>query len=316
MYKLTGVIKNYRKGHGVVEALRGVDAVIADGEWLAIQGPTGHGKSTLLQLLGGLDRPSAGSIELDGQDLAAMREGRLTGVRARSIGFIFQTFNLIPTLSALENVETALVPLGVRGSQRRSRAARALDSVGLGQRLRHLPSELSGGQQQRVAIARALVKEPTVLLADEPTGNLDEGTRDEIIGLLTDLWHDRGLTMVIVTHDSAVAQRAQRTAVMRDGHLSAGPQRPAAGPPLQPAGQPATEHGAQHTTGHAAEHAAGHAAEHAAEGTPASLPARRARGGWVNINLKLFDPEVLAGAFWSRDENLAPGVLDWPCYAW
>ena len=222
MYKLTGVSKNYRKGHDVVEALRGVDMVIEDREWLAIQGPTGHGKSTLLQLLGGLDRPSSGTVEFDGKDIAAMRETRLTKLRASSIGFIFQTFNLIPTLSAQENVEAALVPMHVSAAERRARAAKALESVGLGQRRRHLPSELSGGQQQRVAIARALVKEPKVLLADEPTGNLDEGTRDEIIGLLEDLWRDRGLTMVMVTHDSTVAQRAQSTGIMQDGRLKPG----------------------------------------------------------------------------------------------
>jgi putative ABC transport system ATP-binding protein len=223
MYKLTNVTKNYKKGHGVVEALRGVDAAIGDGEWLSIQGPTGQGKSTLLQLLGGLDRPSSGKIEFAGRDIAAMREGQITDLRAHSIGFIFQTFNLIPTLSAQENVETALVPLGVPAGERRARAVKALQSVGLGERLRHLPSELSGGQQQRVAIARALVKEPKVLLADEPTGNLDEVTRDEIIGLLADLWHDRGLTMVIVTHDSVVAARADRQALMQHGRLSAEP---------------------------------------------------------------------------------------------
>ena len=220
MYKLTGVTKNYRRGSSVVEALRGVDAVIEDGAWLSIQGPTGHGKSTLLQLLGGLDRPTSGAIELDGRNMAAMRETQLTRLRARSIGFIFQTFNLIPTLSAQDNVETALVPLGVPADERRARAAAALDSVGLAQRLRHLPSELSGGQQQRVAIARALVKEPTVLLADEPTGNLDEGTRDEITRLLEDLWRQHGLTMVIVTHDSVVARRAQHTGIMRNGRLT------------------------------------------------------------------------------------------------
>jgi putative ABC transport system ATP-binding protein len=161
-------------------------------------------------------------VEFDGRDLAAMWETRLTRLRASSIGFIFQTFNLIPTLSAQENVEAALVPLRVPVSERRARAAKALESVGLGQRRHHLPSELSGGQQQRVAIARALVKEPKVLLADEPTGNLDEGTRDEIIGLLADLWRDRGLTVVMVTHDSAVAQRAQRIGIMQDGRLRPG----------------------------------------------------------------------------------------------
>ena len=184
MYKLTGVTKRYQKGRATVDALAGVDLVIEDGEWLAIQGPTGHGKTTLLQMLGGLDRPTSGIVDFDGQDLAALRESQVTRVRAASMGFIFQTFNLVPTLSAQENVETALVPLGIGAQERQARAAAALETVGLGPRLRHLPSELSGGQQQRVAIARALVKEPKVVLADEPTGNLDEDTRDEIISLL------------------------------------------------------------------------------------------------------------------------------------
>jgi len=219
MYQLTDITKTYKKGRATVQALQGVTLTIDDGEWLAIQGPTGHGKSTLLQILGGLDRPSAGRAVLDDQDLAAMPERRVTRVRATSIGFIFQTFNLIPTLSAQENVETALVPLRVPAARRRMLAAESLIDVGLGDRLRHLPSELSGGQQQRVAIARALVKKPTVLLADEPTGNLDEGTRDEIIALLEKLWHDLGLTLVLVTHDTSVARRAQRVGLMRDGRL-------------------------------------------------------------------------------------------------
>ena len=220
MYKLTKIVKDYPKGRDVVHALRGVNLEIGDGEWLSIQGPTGHGKSTLLQLLGGLDRPTSGSLELEGRELARLGEGAMTKVRASTIGFIFQTFNLIPTLSAQENVETALVPLGVSGVSRKSRAAEALASVGLDDRARHLPSELSGGQQQRVAIARALVKEPKVLLADEPTGNLDEDTRDEIIALLEKLWQDKGLTMVMVTHDSTVARRAQRLGIMRNGQLT------------------------------------------------------------------------------------------------
>jgi putative ABC transport system ATP-binding protein len=220
MYKLTGVTKIYRKGHERVTALDGVDVEIGDGEWLAIQGPTGHGKTTLLQMLGALDRPTSGSVSLAGQDLARLREGQLTQVRATSIGFIFQTFNLIPTLTAGENVEAALAPLGVAAKERRSRAATALADVGLADRASHLPSELSGGQQQRVAIARALVKDPKVLLADEPTGNLDEGTRDEIIGLLEKLWRSRGLTLVMVTHDSSIAGRAQRRGTMTDGRLT------------------------------------------------------------------------------------------------
>jgi putative ABC transport system ATP-binding protein len=220
MYKLSGVTKNYQKGRTTVAALRGVDLVIEDGEWLAIQGPTGHGKTTLLQILGGLDRPSAGIVDFDGRDLAQLREAEVTRVRAQSMGFIFQTFNLIPTLSAQENVETALVPLHVSAAARRQRAAIALETVGLGDRLRHVPGELSGGQQQRVAIARALVKEPKVLLADEPTGNLDEDTRDDIIGLLETMWRERGLTMVLVTHDTTVARRAQRIGVMKNGRLT------------------------------------------------------------------------------------------------
>jgi len=238
MYKLSGVTKNYRKSRVTVGALRGVDLVVEDGEWLAVQGPTGHGKSTLLQLLGGLDRPSSGIVEFDGRDLAQLREAEVTKVRAQEIGFVFQTFNLIPTLSALENVEAALVPLRVSVDARRQRATVALEAVGLGDRLRHVPSELYGGQQQRVAIARALVKEPKVLLADEPTGNLDEDTRDEIIGLLETMWRERGLTMVLVTHDSSIARRAQRIGVMKNGRLGFRKSRPgpaARGPGLGPA---------------------------------------------------------------------------------
>jgi putative ABC transport system ATP-binding protein len=223
MYRLSGVTKEY--GHGPVVALRGVDLVLDDGDWLAVRGPTGHGKSTLLQLLGGLDRPTRGTVELDGEDLGRMSERAVARVRAASIGFVFQSFNLIPTLSAAENVETALVPLGVGGAERRRRAAGALAAVGLADRVRHLPGELSGGQQQRVAIARALVKEPAVLLADEPTGNLDEDTRADIIGLLDREWRERELTMVIVTHDSFVAGRATRTALMREGQLTLSPAR-------------------------------------------------------------------------------------------
>jgi putative ABC transport system ATP-binding protein len=220
MYELSGVTKVYPKGRTTVHALQGVDLTIEDGDWLAIQGPTGHGKSTLLQILGGLDRPTSGSVRLTGRDLATLKEKELTKVRAASVGFIFQTFNLIPTLTAQENVETALVPLGFQTGERKERASQALAEVGLLDRARHLPSELSGGQQQRVAIARALVKRPAVLLADEPTGNLDEGTRDEIMALLGELWRERGLTMVMVTHDTSVAKRAQRIGLMREGKLT------------------------------------------------------------------------------------------------
>jgi putative ABC transport system ATP-binding protein len=220
VYKLTGVTKLYQKGRHTVPAVRDLDLTIENGEWLAVQGRTGHGKSTLLNLLGGLDQPTEGSIELDGTSLGALRETQLTRLRAEKIGFIFQTFNLIPTLSAAENVEAALIPLGIGHADRAARVAAALDSVGLGDRSGHLPTEMSGGQQQRTAIARALVKEPKVLLADEPTGNLDEDTRDEIINLLEKLWREHGLTLVLVTHDSSLARRAQRVAIMHNGHLT------------------------------------------------------------------------------------------------
>jgi putative ABC transport system ATP-binding protein len=220
VYTLTGVSKLYHKGSRTVTALQTVDLTVATGEWLVIQGRTGGGKTTLLHLLGGLDRPSSGTVTFDGAELSALPEAAVTRIRAASIGFVFQTFNLIPTLSAAENVETALLPLGVGSAQRRARAAAALDRLGLADRAHHLPSELSGGQQQRVGIARALVKEPTVLLADEPTGNLDEDTRDEIIELLQALWREHRLTVVLVTHDSALAARAPRLARMRGGQLT------------------------------------------------------------------------------------------------
>ena len=226
MYELIGVTKQYRRGRTRVDALAGVDLAIGQGDRLVIQGPTGGGKSTLLQMLGGLDRPTAGSVLLDGIDLAKLSESRLTAVRGQNIGFVFQSFNLIPTLTALENVETALVQLGVKAADRRNKAAEALDSVGLGERLGHLPSELSGGQQQRVAIARALVKRPKVLLADEPTGNLDESMRDEIVDLLEGLCEEHGLTFVMVTHDSAVARRAPRLATIRKGRITIKENRP------------------------------------------------------------------------------------------
>jgi putative ABC transport system ATP-binding protein len=220
VYRLAGVSKIYRKGGREIPAVCDLDLDIKPGEWLAVQGKTGHGKTTLLQLLGGLDRPTKGRVEFGGTDLAAAAESRVRSVRASSFGFIFQTFNLIPTLTAAENAEAALIPLGISHKSRRERVQAALDSVGLADRAQHLPAELSGGQQQRVAIARALVKEPSVLLADEPTGNLDEDTRDEIIALLDTMWRERSLTLILVTHDSAVARRAQRIGLMRNGRLT------------------------------------------------------------------------------------------------
>jgi putative ABC transport system ATP-binding protein len=220
VYELESVTKLYHRGKATVTALDDVSLSVPAGSRLVIQGPTGGGKSTLLQLLGGLDRATRGAVRLDGTDLTTLSEAKLTRLRAERIGFVFQGFHLIPTLSAQENVETALVPLGVKTAERRRRALAALESVGLGERAGHLPDELSGGQQQRVAIARALAKRPQVLLADEPTGNLDESTRDEVIDVLETAWRDLGLTFVMVTHDSAIARRAERVARIARGRIT------------------------------------------------------------------------------------------------
>lgn len=220
LYRLTGVSKLFMKGRREIPAVRGLDLDIRTREWLAVQGKTGHGKSTLLQLLGGLDRPTSGRVEFGGIDLASAPEHVVRKERATSFGFVFQTFNLVPTLPAAANVEAALIPLRIGQAERRERVATALESVGLADRARHLPGELSGGQQQRVAIARALVKQPRVLLADEPTGNLDEDTRDEIMNLIEKLWQERELTLILVSHDSSVIRRAQRIGIMSKGRLS------------------------------------------------------------------------------------------------
>ena len=220
MYILENVSKSYTQSKRKVAALADVSLTIPSGQLVAIQGPTGGGKSTLLQMLGALDRPTSGRVTLGDAELSHLPDRKLGGIRAKEIGFVFQGFNLIPTLTAQENVETALEPLGVPAEERRRRSAAALESVGLGDRANHVPSELSGGQQQRVAIARALVKEPDVLLADEPTGNLDEHTRDDIMDLLEGLWRDRGLTVVVVTHDSAVARRAERRLQLKHGTVT------------------------------------------------------------------------------------------------
>ena len=217
MYQLTDVTKSYTKSKHTVTALKGVTLTIPSGQMVAIQGPTGGGKSTLLQMLGALDRPTSGEVTLGDSTLSKLGDARLAHIRAKEIGFVFQGFNLIPTLSARENVETALAPLGLSNAERTSRASAALESVGLGERMLHLPAELSGGQQQRVAIARAIVKNPEVLLADEPTGSLDEETRDEIMELLEGIWREKQLTLIIVTHDSAVAKRAERRLHIKSG---------------------------------------------------------------------------------------------------
>ncbi|MEP6478543.1 MAG: ABC transporter ATP-binding protein [Rhodoglobus sp.] len=220
MYELKNVTKSYDQSKRKVLALNDVSLSIAKGQSVAIQGPTGGGKSTLLQMLGALERPTSGTVALGEAELSTLGDTKLARIRAKDIGFVFQGFNLIPTLNAQENVETALAPLGLNGAERKARASAALASVGLADRGTHLPFELSGGQQQRVAIARALVKKPEVLLADEPTGNLDEETRDEIMDLLEGLWREKGLTLIVVTHDSAVAKRAQRRLHIKQGKVT------------------------------------------------------------------------------------------------
>ena len=219
MYTLTDVTKTYRTSR-TITALDGVSLQIPDGQFLAVQGNTGGGKSTLLQMLGGLDRPTSGTVDVDGTDITRTSESLLTKFRAKDVGVVFQNFNLVPTLTALQNVEAGLVPLGVRGPERRERSRAALADVDLEGRADHLPTELSGGQQQRVAIARALVKQPRIVLADEPTGNLDETMRDEVMVLLTREWKRLGFTLVIVTHDSSVAKQAERRIRITSGQLS------------------------------------------------------------------------------------------------
>ena len=220
LYSLVNLSKFYSQKGKKVEALKNVNLEINRGELVSIQGPTGGGKSTLLQMLGGLDIPSNGVITLSGEPLQSLSDTKLTSMRAEKIGFIFQNYNLIPTLTALENVQTALVPLGVSKNDSTQRALAALKLVSLEDRANHLPSELSGGQQQRVAIARALVKNPEVILADEPTGNLDEDTRDQIIDLIVELNKNEGITVVLVTHDSNVAKKASMKLHISNGEVT------------------------------------------------------------------------------------------------
>ena len=217
LYELRNVRRVYRTGAGEVAALDGVDVEIGAGEFVAVEGPSGSGKSTLLQLLGALDRATSGSVLFDGRELRELNDKALTSVRSRDIGFVFQSFNLIPTLTAAENVEVAMVPLGGDRKTRRAKAAQLLERVGLANRSEHLPSRLSGGEQQRVAIARALANDPRVILADEPTGNLDSTTADEVVDVLQSLSADQGVTVVVVTHAEDVARRAARRIRLRDG---------------------------------------------------------------------------------------------------
>jgi putative ABC transport system ATP-binding protein len=210
--------KTYRMGKIEVHALCGVSLHIRRGEMLAIMGPSGSGKSTLMNILGCLDRPTTGEYILDGEAVERLNDDGLSEVRNRKVGFVFQSFNLLPRATTLENVE---LPLRYSGNRRdlHKRAEKAIEAVGLADRIKHRPNELSGGQQQRVAIARALVNEPSILMADEPTGNLDSTAGKEILGILTNLNHERGTTVIIVTHDNSIAAQTQRTIRLRDGEL-------------------------------------------------------------------------------------------------
>jgi len=217
---LCGITKTYFKPDGspLVEALRSVDLRITAGQYLAIMGASGSGKSTLMNILGCLDQPTAGVYKLDGEDVSSLDDEALSRIRGRKIGFVFQAFNLITELTIVENVEVPLFYQAMPRRERRERSIEQLQRVGLGDRLTHRPNELSGGQQQRVAIARALVTEPAVIMADEPTGNLDSATGLEVLQLISDL-HDRGMTILMVTHDDRIAERCQRIVNLRDGEI-------------------------------------------------------------------------------------------------
>jgi len=217
---LRDIKKAYQMGKVPVHALRGVDLCIEDGEMVAIMGPSGSGKTTLLNVLGLLDSPSVGSYKLDGREVAKLSDRERSRLRNKRFGFVFQIYNLLPRLTAAENVMIPLIYGGVRRRERRPRAQAALESVGLGDRIRHRPSELSGGEQQRVAIARALVNEPSVILADEPTGNLDSASGAAIMDLIQQIHEQRNVTVILVTHDANIASRAQRTIDLRDGVVS------------------------------------------------------------------------------------------------
>ena len=212
--------REYEMGSERVRALRGVDMTIRKNEFVAIMGPSGSGKSTLMNLIGCLDTPTAGQYWLAGTEVSRMTDDELARVRNQQIGFVFQTFNLLPRASALHNVELPLIYAGLRTRERRERAERALASCGLADRMDHRPSELSGGQRQRVAIARALVTEPSIILADEPTGNLDSTTSEEIMKVLEELHRTRGQTIVMVTHEADIARHAARIVTLHDGRVS------------------------------------------------------------------------------------------------
>jgi putative ABC transport system ATP-binding protein len=217
--RMEGVHKHYALEGVDVPALRGIDLCVAPGEFLAIMGPSGSGKSTLMNIVGCLDRPDSGIFWWKGEEIDRLGPDALAALRNREIGFVFQSFNLLPRTSALENVETPLIYAGVRRRERRRRARALLERVGLGHRLTHQPNQLSGGEQQRVAVARALINRPTLILADEPTGNLDTATSREILSLLEELNREEGITLLVITHEAEIAQNAGRRFLLRDGRV-------------------------------------------------------------------------------------------------
>jgi putative ABC transport system ATP-binding protein len=216
---MEGIRKVYDTGKIQVEALKGVDLQVCAGEFVAIVGPSGSGKSTLMNLIGCLDTPTSGNYELRGESVAEMNKEQLATIRNRRVGFVFQSFNLLPQISAFENVELPLLFGGLSTRARRERATELLERVGLADRMEHKPTELSGGQMQRVAIARAMAMEPDILLADEPTGNLDSSSGQDIMGLFTDLWA-QGRTIIVITHDPALAKRANHQVEIHDGNIN------------------------------------------------------------------------------------------------
>ena len=219
LIRIRDLVKTYRRGEQDIPVLLGIDLDVGQGEFVALMGPSGSGKSTLLNLIAGIDKPSAGTIAIDGVDIAGLSEGQLADWRAANVGFIFQFYNLLPVLSAFDNVELPLLLTGLSSRERHGRVAAMLDLVGLTDRADHYPSELSGGQQQRVAIARALVTDPVLIVADEPTGDLDRTTGAEVLSLLDQLVHELGKTIVMVTHDPKAAARAGRMVHLEKGVL-------------------------------------------------------------------------------------------------
>lgn len=219
--EVRNIVKDYFMGKVSVRALRGIDLTVSKGEFAAVVGPSGSGKSTLMHIIGCLDTPTSGEYYLDGQNISLLKKGKMAQIRNKKIGFVFQTFNLLPHLNIQKNVELPLIYEGLSARRRKSRAQGILEQLGLGDRLKHKPNELSGGQRQRVAIARALVNNPSIILADEPTGNLDTNTGGDILSILSTL-NEQGNTIIVVTHDPNVAKKAKRSIKIVDGKIQGG----------------------------------------------------------------------------------------------